>query len=143
MAANLNPLLHPSMNASLTRPAQPIETTRVAQTRRFCVGSLCLLFATFRLLSHAAEADLILHNGKVATVDERFSSHEAIAVQDGRIVQVGRSADVLKRGGPRSEVVDLQGKLVLPGLMDSHAHPVGACLTEFDHPIPSMESIPD
>ena len=91
----------------------------------------------------AAEADLILHNGKVATVDERFSIHEAIAVADGRILQTGRSADVLERRGSRTEVLDLQGKLVLPGLMDSHAHSVGACLTEFDHPVPTMERIED
>src|SRR5213076_2074936 len=48
-----------------------------------------------------------------------------------------------QRRGPRTEVVDLRGRLVLPGLMDSHAHPADACLTEFDHPIPPMESVQD
>jgi hypothetical protein len=91
----------------------------------------------------AAGADLILHNGKVVTVDERFSIHQAIAIARGRIVQVGRSEEVLQRRGPRTEVVDLQGRLVVPGLMDSHAHPADACLTEFDHPIPPMERIQD
>jgi hypothetical protein len=84
---------------------------------------------------------LILHNGKVATVDDRFSIHEAIAAQAGRITQVGRSAEILKQRGPRTDVMDLRGKLVLPGLMDSHAHPADACMTEFDHAIPPMERI--
>ncbi len=91
----------------------------------------------------AVEADFILHNGKVAAVDEKFAIHGAIAVRDGRIVEVGRGEDVLKHRGPRTEVVDLRGRLVLPGLMDSHAHPADACMTEFDHPIPPMERIQD
>ena len=88
-------------------------------------------------------ADLILHNGKVVTVDDRFTIQEAVAVREGRIVQVGRDADVLKRRGPRTELVDLRGKMVVPGLIDSHAHPIDASLTEFDHAIPSMERIQD
>jgi predicted amidohydrolase YtcJ len=91
----------------------------------------------------AAEADLILHHGKVVTVDPKFSIHEALAVKDGRILRVGTDADVLQTRGPRTEVLDLGGKTVLPGLIDSHVHPGGACLTEFDHPIPEMETIAD
>jgi hypothetical protein len=90
-----------------------------------------------------AAADLILHSGKVVTVDARFSIAEAIAVQAGRIVQVSRTDDVLQRRGPRTQVVDLQGRMVLPGLMDSHVHAADACLTEFDHAIPPMERIQD
>src|SRR5439155_25730748 len=104
---------------------------------------ICVLLTLLQLFAHAAEADLILRGGKVVTVDERFSIHEAIAVEGARIVQVGRDSEVLKRRGPRTEVVDLQGRLVLPGLMDSHAHPADACMTELDHPIPPMESIQD
>src|SRR5438552_8793599 len=103
----------------------------------------CVLPIGLQFFAHAAEADLTLHHGKVVTVDERFSIHEAIAVEAGRIVQVGRDNEVLKRRGPRTEVLDLQGRVVLPGLMDSHAHPADACMTELDHPIPPMESIQD
>ena len=102
----------------------------------------CVLLTLLQFFAHAADADLILHHGKVVTVDERFSIHEAIAVEAGRIVQVGRDNEVLKRRGPRTEVLDLQGRVVLPGLMDSHAHPADACMTELDHPIPPMESTP-
>ncbi len=90
-----------------------------------------------------AAPDLILHNGKVVSVDAAFSIHEAIAVQDGRIVHLGKTADVLKGRGPRTQVVDLHGRLLIPGLIDSHAHPTGAAMTEFDHPIPTMERIRD
>lgn len=102
-----------------------------------------LLLGAFCSPGNAADAELILHNGKVVTVDERFSIHEAIAVEAGRVLQTGKSADVLKLRGPRTEVVDLQGKMALPGLMDSHVHPADACLTEFDHAIPPMERIQD
>ncbi len=90
-----------------------------------------------------APAGLILHHGRVVTVDERFSIAEAIAVVSNRIVQVGTSADALRRRGPGTAVVDLRGRMVLPGLMDSHVHAADASLTEFDHEIPRMESVPD
>ncbi|PAW91487.1 MAG: amidohydrolase [Pedosphaera sp. Tous-C6FEB] len=102
-----------------------------------------LVVAALALPSSAAEADLILHRGKIATVDDRFSLHEALAVEGGKILAVGTSAEVLKLKGPRTKVVDLEGRLVIPGLMDSHAHPTTAAMTEFDHPIPDMESIAD
>ena len=91
----------------------------------------------------SGSADLILHHGKVATVDDRFSIQEAVAVRDGRILEVGRNADVLKRRGPDTEVLDLQGRMVVPGLIDSHAHPIDASLTEFDHVIPTMVRLQD
>jgi len=91
----------------------------------------------------ASEADLILHNGKIVTVDSDFSIHQAMAIEGSRIVAVGADEDILKLKGRRTEVLDLDGKMVLPGLIDSHVHPCGASLTEFDHPIPQMDSIQD
>ena len=105
----------------------------------FAVSAVLVLLG---LAEAGRAADLILHNGKIATVDPKFSIHQAIAVKDGRIVAVGSDADVLKGKTPQTEVVDLGGKLVLPGLIDSHVHP-GAAMTEFDHEIPVMESIGD
>ncbi len=93
--------------------------------------------------SSKAEPDLILHHGRIVTVDERFSIHEALAIEGNRIVAVGGNEDVLQSRGPDTELIDLQGKMVLPGLIDSHVHPASACMTEFDHPIPDMETIQD
>jgi predicted amidohydrolase YtcJ len=104
---------------------------------------LSLIVAAFALRLGAAEADLILHHGKVVTVDRRFSIKQAVAVKEGRILRVGSDRQILRLQGPRTEMIDLKGRMVLPGLMDSHTHPTGASLTEFDHPIPSMESIQD
>ncbi len=90
----------------------------------------------------AQTPDLILHHGKVVTVDQRFSVQEALAIKGNRILQVGRDEAVLKLKGPSTVLVDLGGQTVLPGLIDSHLHP-GAAMTEFDHPVPVMETVAD
>ncbi|MDX2038186.1 MAG: amidohydrolase [Isosphaeraceae bacterium] len=104
----------------------------------------CLATSTSDRSCRAAEsADTILHSGKVITVDRGFTTASAVAIRDGSIIAVGSDHDVLEHRGPATKVVDLAGKCVLPGLIDSHTHPLGACLTEFDHAIPTMRSIPD
>lgn len=87
--------------------------------------------------------DLILHHGRIVTVDDTFSLEAAVAVRAGRVVAVGRDERILPLRGPATEVVDLEGRLVLPGLFDTHVHAADASVTEFDHPIPPMESIAD
>ncbi len=91
----------------------------------------------------AQTPDLILHNGKVLTVDANFSIADAIAIEGGRIVSVGPNADVRKLAGPATRQIDLEGKTVIPGLMDSHSHATGAAMYEFDHTVPDMETIAD
>ena len=109
------------------------------RTNPITVALLLLLALTAR----AAPPDLIVHNGKVVTVDAGFSVQQAMAVEAGRIVAVGKDADVLATKGPQTVLLDLAGKTVLPGLIDSHVHPTSAAMTEFNHPIPAMESIAD
>ncbi len=89
------------------------------------------------------DADLVLHRGKIATVDAAFSVASAVAVRDGRILATGTDAEVLRHRGPATKVIDLQGRFVIPGLIDSHSHPVDAALTEFERVIPTMERIGD
>jgi predicted amidohydrolase YtcJ len=89
----------------------------------------------------AAEADLILYNGKIVTVNSDFSIEQAMAVKGNRILQVGNNEDILRLKTNTTEVLNLDGKTVLPGFIDSHTHATGACMTEFDHPIPQMDSI--
>jgi predicted amidohydrolase YtcJ len=107
--------------------------------------SCALCLASFLTLAGVLgdEADLILYHGKIVTVDRLFSTRDAMAVKAGRILQVGSNADILKFKGARTESLDLDGKMVLPGLIDSHTHPGSAAMTEFDHVIPEMESIQD
>jgi hypothetical protein len=91
----------------------------------------------------AQPADLIVHNGKVLTVDAKFSTAEAVAVRGGKVVAVGTSADVLKLKGDDTRVVDAAGKTVMPGLYDSHTHPVGAANSEVGEGVPLLRSIPE
>jgi len=81
----------------------------------------CLSTACSRL--GGSGADLVFRNGGVYTVDAQRSWAESVAVDDGRIVYVGNDAGVAPFIGPRTEVVDLIGKMLLPGLQDSHVHP--------------------
>jgi predicted amidohydrolase YtcJ len=86
-------------------------------------------------------ADLIVHNGKVLTVDAKFSTAEAVAVRAGKVVAVGKNAAVLKLKGEKTRVIDAGGHTVMPGLYDSHTHPVGAATTEIGDPIPDLRSL--
>ena len=105
------------------------------------VSSLIALLIPNR--GSAQEADLILHHGKIAVVDAGFSIHQAIAIKGERILKVGSNEEILAMKSLRTEIVDVGGRLVLPGLIDSHVHPADAAMTEFDHTIPEMESILD
>ncbi len=98
---------------------------------------------SFCLSSIAEEASLILHNGRIVTVDKDFSIQEAMALRGDHILRIGKDKDVLKTRGTSTEMLDMHGKMVLPGLIDSHVHPTSAYMTEFDHPIPEMETIAD
>jgi predicted amidohydrolase YtcJ len=71
-------------------------------------------------------ADTILVNGKILTVDTQFSTREAIAIRDGKITAVGTNADVRKQAGLKTRVIDLQERTVIPGLIDSHIHAIRA-----------------
>ncbi|MBI1830191.1 MAG: amidohydrolase family protein, partial [Planctomycetes bacterium] len=88
-------------------------------------------------------ADLIVHNAKVLTVDAKFSIAEAIAVNGDRIVAVGATADVMKLMGSATKLIDAKGKTVMPGLYDSHTHPLGAATSEFDEELPYLTSLED
>ncbi len=77
----------------------------------------------------AQSADTILVNGKILTVDSQSSVREAIAIREGRIQAVGSSADIRKLVGLSTRSIDLQGRTVIPGLIDSHLHAIRAALS--------------
>ena len=70
----------------------------------------------------AERADTILLNGKVFTVDQRFSVVQGVAIRGERILAVGKNADVLEHQGPGTRIIDLRTRAVIPGLIDNHAH---------------------
>lgn len=110
--------------------------------RSFFWPSLFLLTASV-FLSAAEPPDLILRNAKVVTVDAKFTLAQAVAVRGDKLLAVGSNADIAKLAGPNTRIVDAKGRMVIPGLMDSHTHPSNASMYEFDHPMPEMESIAD
>ena len=77
-----------------------------------------------------AKADMVLTNGVVYTVDDNDTIAEAVAIKDGKIIFVGSSNDAKAYIGTDTEVVDLEGKMVLPGMIDTHIHAPGTALTE-------------
>ncbi len=93
--------------------------------------------------STAPQPDAIYWDGKIVTVDDRFRVVEALAIRGERVVAVGATEEIRALAGDGTRLVDLEGKMVLPGLIDSHVHPGGASLYEFDHVVPEMESIAD
>lgn len=101
---------------------------------------ICVLVATLsscvghedefaRSLAVKGFADLVLMNGKIVTVDENFSIKEAVAVKDGKIFALGGDGEMRRWTGPRTRVFDLNGRTVIPGLIDSHIHATAGCLT--------------
>jgi predicted amidohydrolase YtcJ len=70
----------------------------------------------------AQTADTILVNGKIVTVDDRFTIAPALAIRQGRIVKVGTTAEIEALKGPSTQTIDLRGRTVIPGLIDNHAH---------------------
>ena len=76
------------------------------------------------MANEAGKADLLLVNGKVITVDRRFSIHQAVAVKKGWIVAVGADDEIKALKGAQTQVIDLKGKPLLPGTNDTHTHAV-------------------
>ena len=73
-------------------------------------------------MSTTAPASMILTNGRIATQDARRSVVSAVAISDGKIVAAGSDQDVHPYRGPKTEVIDLNNRTVIPGLNDSHTH---------------------
>ena len=70
-------------------------------------------------------ADLVLSNGKVVTVEDGMPEAQAIAVVGDRIAAIGSSADIKRHVGPKTQVIDLKGQLVIPGFIEGHGHFTG------------------
>lgn len=75
-----------------------------------------------RALAQARQADLVILNGKVITVDREFAIAEAVAVADGKIIAVGTRRAIEKMVGNNSRILDIQGETLLPGMNDTHLH---------------------
>ena len=93
--------------------------------------ALCLLALVVGIAvpASAQAPDTILINGKIITLDSRSMVAMGLAVTDGRITATGSTDDVRKLAGPSTRVIDLRGRTVIPGLIDSHLHAIRAALS--------------
>lgn len=83
---------------------------------------LLIFFSTFLSVCPALAVDTILVNGKIITVDDRFTIVQALAIKNQRIVAAGSSGEIRKLADSGTTVIDLQGRTVIPGLIDNHSH---------------------
>jgi predicted amidohydrolase YtcJ len=86
-------------------------------------------------------ADLIVHHAKIVSVDAKFRIFEAVAVKDGRVLALGDDDAIFKLAGKKTRTIDADGQTVLPGLYDSHVHPLMAATSELAAPLPNFRSL--
>jgi predicted amidohydrolase YtcJ len=90
---------------------------------RLAIGAVALLRA------QQPAPDAILSNGKIITVDDRFTIAQAVAIRADRIIAVGSNIDLARMAGPNTRHIDLKGRTVIPGLIDNHMHLLRAATT--------------
>ncbi len=88
-------------------------------------------------------ADFVITNANILSVDDHFSRAEAIAVRGEYIAAVGSNAAIAPFIGAGTRVINARGKMVLPGLCDSHTHTYRASVSEFSNPLPVLKSLAD
>lgn len=113
--------------------------------QRFIPNLLAAALA-FASMQAMAAADLVLLNGKVFTAEPGQGLVQAVAVRDGKILKVGSDAEINGLADARTQRIDLAGKVLMPGMIDTHSHPVvaafdsmGANLLDEEKPLPELE----
>src|SRR5262245_24680623 len=102
----------------MTRPTSSVVAATLLTA---AVGAIQIVRAP--IAAQGSEApDLVFSNGKVVTVDERFSVAQAVAIKGDRIVSVGSNQEIAKLAGPGTRMIDLRGRTAIPGLIDNHLH---------------------
>ena len=94
---------------------------------------LASALALYACSALAQAPDTILFNGRIITLDAKSSVHQALAIREGRIAALGTNAQIKRLVGHESRgqdsIVDLKGRTVIPGLIDSHMHAIRAALS--------------
>jgi predicted amidohydrolase YtcJ len=93
------------------------------------VMAFAALAAAAIMSAQTPAPDLVLSNGKIITVDERFTIAQAVAVQGDHITAVGTNQEIARLAGPNTRRIDLHGRAVIPGLIDNHMHLLRAATT--------------
>src|SRR6202049_4489477 len=118
------------LNAGGAPPDRANFRRKSSMTNRLVlIAALTLAAGVAPTHAQAPTADMVLINGKVITLDDTSSILQGIAIRDGRGLAVGADEDIRKRADSRTKIIDLGGRTVVPGLMDSHIHALRAGLT--------------
>src|SRR5438034_507528 len=88
-----------------------------------------------------APPDTIYYNAAIVTMSPDHPTAQAVAIRGDRFTAVGSNAEILKTAGPRTQKIDLVRKCVVPGIIETHVHPIAAAISEIDGPVPVMHSI--
>jgi predicted amidohydrolase YtcJ len=119
-----------------------LRSTPLRRMAGYLLGLASVAWATpVAIAAENAPPDLVVFNGKVLTVDSRFSTASAVAMRDGRFVAVGSDEEIRRLAGPSTRSIDARGHTVLPGLLETHVHPDFVVRGELDHPFKQMSSI--
>src|SRR6266513_339395 len=92
-------------------------------------------------IASAQAPDTIYYHAKVITMAAGRPTASAVAIRADRFTAVGADDEVLKTAGPQTRKIDLAGKSIVPGIIESHVHPIGAALSEIDGPVPLLHSV--
>lgn len=113
------------------------------KTRLLVLAGLLLPLSQVFAGDHSQQiADTIYHNGNIHTVDELQSTAQSVAIKDGKFIAVGSDDEVEKYRGKNTELINLKGKMMLPGLVDTHLHAVRGGLGQlFMCQFPTTDSI--
>ena len=107
-------------------------------------GSLVLstlIVALSQPARNTGQADLVLLNARILTVDTNFRVAAALAVRDGRFIAIGSNEDVRPHIGGATQVIDGRGRTVVPGLIDTHVHALDVAEAEAAQPFENLQSI--
>lgn len=91
------------------------------------IFGILISFFSILLISAQKPVDLIVHNAKIYTVNQKFDVAESMAITDGKILAIGKSSEILKKFKSKN-IQNLQGKTVFPGFIDAHCHFIGYAL---------------
>ena len=105
--------------------------------------SLLFLLLSLPAHSQAPAPDLILRNGNIITLDDKLATASAVAIQGEKILTLGSDEQVLKLAGPKTKVIDLKKRTVIPGLIDTHIHIISGGLGMKKVQLAEVASIPE
>jgi predicted amidohydrolase YtcJ len=105
------------------------------------LSATCCLVVASGCQPPSPPADLVLKHGYIYTVDGRRSVVQGLAVRGGRIVYAGSDSGAQPLVGPGTRVVDLGGRLVLPGMFDAHCHPISAYKTNHELSLNGLRTV--